>query len=390
MKKKFFESNKLQFILHMLAWAILLLLPLYYIKRFQIGKDFIWLYYLNIIINGIIFYTNYFVLVPHFFFDEKKYRYYISIAVLFFIFYFVSDRANQIVFKYYVQDGKRTEVSRPNPDDRKMPPPDRERAKMPPPKPDERDMPGPHGPKGFPMRPPFRQMHLFNYGSTSLFLIFFSLGLRVMERHSHVEKIRKELEREKLNSELALLKNQISPHFFFNTLNNIYSLISINTEDSQKAILKLSKMMRYLLYDTDQSNTRLSNEIEFMTNYLDLMKLRMSDKINLSVKFQGEYEDVNIPPLLFIPFIENAFKHGISFRENAFIQISMTCINNNIFFRCANSISAVSKETIVNSSGIGLGNASKRLELLFPGKHELKINKTENVYEVLLKILLKG
>jgi two-component system, LytTR family, sensor kinase len=389
MKKKFFESNKLQIMLHLLAWAILLLLPLYYIKRFQIGKDFIWLYYINIIINGGIFYTNYFFLVPKFFFDDKKYRYYISITVLFFFFYFVSDRANQIVFKYYVPDGRRTEMSPPNPDNSNMPGPEGGRAEMPPPKPDDRNMGGPHGPKGFPMRPPFRQMHLFNYGSTSLFLIFFSLGLRIMERHSHVEKIRKELEREKLNSELALLKNQISPHFFFNTLNNIYSLISINAEDSQKAVLKLSKMMRYLLYDTEQGNTKLSNEIEFITNYIDLMKLRMSDKIRLSVIFPGDYEDVNIPPLLFIPFIENAFKHGISFRENSFIEISMTCSDNNIFFRCANSISAVSTEAVVNQSGIGLGNVSKRLELLFPGKHELKINRTENIFEVLLKILLK-
>jgi two-component system, LytTR family, sensor kinase len=231
-------------------------------------------------------------------------------------------------------------------------------------------------------------MHLFNYGSTSLFLIFFSLGLRVMERHSRIEKMRKELEKEKLDSELALLKNQISPHFFFNTLNNIYSLISINAEDSQKAVLKLSKMMRYLLYDTEQGNTRLSNEIEFMNNYIDLMKLRMSDKIRLSVKFPGEYEDFNIPPLLFIPFVENAFKHGISFRENSFIDISMTCSDNNIFFRCGNSLSAISSGVVVNSSGIGLENVRKRLELLFPAKHELKISKTENTFEVLLKIML--
>jgi two-component system, LytTR family, sensor kinase len=369
MKKKFFESNKLQIILHLLAWAILLLLPLYSVKRLQIGKDFIWLYYINIIINGGIFYTNYFFIIPKFFFNGKKYLYYISITILFFFFYFVSDRANQVVFKYYVPDGRRREA--------------------PPPKHYDRDMSGPPRPNSFPMRPPFREMHLFNYGSTALFLIFFSLGLRVMERHSRIEKLQKELEREKLNSELALLKNQISPHFFFNTLNNIYSLISINSEDSQKAVLKLSKMMRYLLYETEHGNTRLSDEIEFMTNYIDLMKLRMSDKVRLSVHFPGEYENLNIPPLLFIPFIENAFKHGISFRDNSFIEITIRCSGGNIFFRCANSLSGKSNGTDTNSSGIGLGNVSKRLELLFPGKHELKINKMHNTYEVLLNILLK-
>ena len=135
--------------------------------------------------------------------------------------------------------------------------------------------------------------------------------------------MQKETEKEKLNSELAFLKNQISPHFFFNTLNNIYSLISINAEDSQKAVLKLSKLMRYLLYESEQGNTKLSNEIDFMNNYIDLMKLRMNDKVDLTVSFPKKYEDKNIPPLLFIPFIENAFKHGISYREKSFIDINM-------------------------------------------------------------------
>jgi two-component system, LytTR family, sensor kinase len=368
MIKSFFKGNRLQFLLHMLAWAVFLLLPLYSVKRFGIGKDFLWLYYINILINGSIFYINYFLLVPKLFFNGKNYKYYISVILLFFFFYFISDDANQMIFRL-TPDGRRTEA--------------------PPPMPDEKERPRPPGPMRFPMRPPFREIHLFNYGSSSLFLIFFSLGLRILERHSRGEKIQKELEKEKLNTELALLKNQISPHFFFNTLNNIYALISINPGDSQKAVLKLSKMMRYLLYETEHGDIRLINEIEFMTNYIDLMKLRMSDRINLSVIFPEDCEEYIIPPLLFIPFIENAFKHGISNRENSFIEIWMTCSDGNIFFRCANSLSESNKREVINSPGIGLGNVSKRLELLFPKKHELRINKTVNTYEVLLNILLK-
>jgi LytS/YehU family sensor histidine kinase len=201
--------------------------------------------------------------------------------------------------------------------------------------------------------------------------------------------MQKDLEKEKLNSELALLKNQISPHFFFNTLNNIYSLISINAEDSQKAILKLSKMMRYLLYETEHGNTKLSDELAFMTNYIDLMKLRMSEKIALTVSFPESYDDVSIPPLLLIPFIENAFKHGISFRDPSFINIAMNCSGGQITFRCSNSISSGSVEPGANSSGIGLGNVTKRLELLFPGKHELKISNTGTTFDVILNILVK-
>ncbi len=146
------------------------------------------------------------------------------------------------------------------------------------------------------------------YVSSSLFIVFLSLGVKVLERQSRIEKMQEEMERAKLNAELAFLKNQISPHFFFNTLNNIYSLISINPEDSQKAVFKLSKLMRYLLYESEHGNTRLSSEIDFMNNYIDLMKLRMSEKVSLSVSFPEKYEDRNIPPLLFVPFYRKCFQ----------------------------------------------------------------------------------
>lgn len=366
MKRSFFEHKNIIVGLHILAWVILLGLPLYFVKRWEIGKDFVWLYYINVIINGIIFYTNYFYLVPKFFFNGRKYRYSLSIAVLLIIFYLVSDNSNQAVFKY-VPDGRRHE----------NPPHEYVQNTRP---------ASPNPAMRMPMRPPFRQMHIFNYGFTAISLIFFSLGLRVLERHTSIEKIQKDLEKEKLNSELAFLKNQISPHFFFNTLNNIYSLININAEDSQKAVLKLSKMMRYLLYESEHGDTKLGSELEFMANYIDLMKLRMSDKIKLSVDFPENYEDINIPPLLFIPFIENAFKHGVSFRENSFIGIKMTCTRDEIIFRCVNSIAITGNGSVVNTSGIGLENVSKRLELLFPGRHDLKITRSDETFEVLLRI----
>jgi LytS/YehU family sensor histidine kinase len=277
----------------------------------------------------------------------------------------VSDRSNELIFRYV--------PGRENLENEKVNSAENER-------------PGPPKPDALFGRPPFRQMHLMNYIFTSSFLIFFSMGLRVLERHSLTEKLQKELEREKLNSELAFLKNQISPHFFFNTLNNIYSLISINAEDSQKAVLKLSKLMRYLLYESEQGNTRLSNEIDFMNNYIDLMKLRMSTKINLSVSFPEKYPDISIPPLLFIPFIENAFKHGISYREKSYIDISMNANVNSISFRSTNSLLKGREDQEHNHSGIGLENAGKRLNLLFPGKHSLKINKSETEFEVQLLI----
>jgi two-component system, LytTR family, sensor kinase len=364
--KNLFTGNKIKIFLHLLAWAILLILPFYFIKRWQVGNDFIWLYYLNTIISGIIFYINYLVLVPKLYFQSRKHRYFISVFITLAIFYFITDRSNDLVFKY-VYGHNNTEIDNTHLERRNKPEP-------------------PPSPGRFLGRPPFRQIHLFNYGFNSLFLIFFSVGLRVLERHSHNEKLQKELEKEKLNSELAFLKNQISPHFFFNTLNNIYSLISINAEDSQKAVLKLSKLMRYLLYESEQGNTLLSSEIEFMNNYFDLMKLRTSEKISLNISFPENFDDIRIPPLLFIPFIENAFKHGISYREKSFIEIKMTAGKDSISFRCVNSVVRSKEETDTSHPGIGLENVSKRLLLLFPGRHELKINKTDKEFEVLLQI----
>jgi two-component system, LytTR family, sensor kinase len=373
MKNKL-TGNKIKILLHLLAWAIILGIPLYFFKRWDVGQDFILIYYIGNLINGIIFYTNYLVLVPKFFFGNRNYKYYLSVFILLISLYFISDTSNKLVFRYVPGRNGMEKTDIPDKPYR-FNKPDGEWKAIPPPKPDE--------PPG---RPPFREMHLFNYMFTSIFLVFFSVGMRVLERHSQTEKLQKELEKEKLNSELAFLKNQISPHFFFNTLNNIYSLISINAEDSQKAVLQLSKLMRYLLYDSEHGNTKLSNEIDFMNNYIDLMKLRMSNKISLTVSFPETYEDINIAPLIFIPFIENAFKHGISYREKSFIDIRMTSEKESLLFKCTNSIVKSREENESGHTGIGLENVTKRLNLLFPGQHDLKINKSETEFEVLLQI----
>jgi LytS/YehU family sensor histidine kinase len=235
-------------------------------------------------------------------------------------------------------------------------------------------------------RPP-KQWHIYNYLFTSFLITGFSLGLRLTNKYIENEKQRKELEKERLNSELAFLKNQISPHFFFNTLNNIYSLVQINTDDAQKSILKLSKLMRYLLYETEHGNIQLSQEIEFMKNYIDLMKLRLTQKVDLKVVFPDQYSDTSIPPLLFIPFVENALKHGISYRGPSFVHILMEVNDREIVFTCTNSI--VTKTENSTDSGIGLENIKKRLALLFPQSHSLNMEQTDTSFHVQLTIYLK-
>jgi LytS/YehU family sensor histidine kinase len=194
------------------------------------------------------------------------------------------------------------------------------------------------------------------------------------------------LKKEKLNSELAFLKNQVSPHFFFNTLNNIYSLIGIDGPAAQDSVLKLSKMMRYLLYESEHGETLFSHEINFMANYIELMKLRLNSKVDLQVDFPVNFTDFSIPPLLFISFIENAFKHGISHRENSFIHISLAVSRDKIVFVSENSMGKSSQGGDMQESGIGLENVRKRLNLLFPGKHELNILQDDKTFKVRLSI----
>jgi len=349
--------------MHLLVWIVLIILPQIIISRYSGNNNFIaWGFYVNAFIIGIIFYINYFWLVPKFYMRNKKTIYFILALVVVFCFYFVLDYSNQALHSPDRERERRTSESV------------EERAREP----------------RF-QRPPFKLMQIYGYSLMSIVIVGFSIGLKAIEQHSASEKRQKELEKEKLNSELAFLKNQVSPHFFFNTLNNIYSLVEINSEDAQAAILKLSKLMRYLLYESEHGETFLSAEIEFMKNYIDLMQLRVSKKVDVNIELPQENTDLKVPPLLFIPFIENAFKHGISYRDKSFIRVLMTTEDRKISFMCANSVAADKKEKHdENHSGIGLENVKKRLQLLFPAKHVLNVSSTEEVFTVSLEIELKG
>jgi len=353
------KRNKLPILMHLLVWIVLIILPQIIISRYSGNNNFIaWGFYVNAFIIGIIFYINYFWLVPKFYMNNRKTIYFVLALVVVFTFYFVLDYTNQALHN-----------------------PDRERRVA------ESVQEGVREQRF--QRPPFKLMQIYGYSLMSIVIVGFSIGLKAIEQHSASEKRHKELEKEKLNSELAFLKNQISPHFFFNTLNNIYSLVEINSDDAQAAILKLSKLMRYLLYESEHGETLLSAEIEFMKNYVDLMQLRVSKKVDVNIELPENNTDMKIPPLLFIPFIENAFKHGISYRDKSFIKVLMTTGQNKISFLCENSVAADKKEKHdENHSGIGLENVKKRLQLLFPGKHNLNINSTSDTFTVSLEIEL--
>ncbi len=355
------KNRALTISMHVLVWLVLIILPQIIISRFAGNNNFIaWGFYVNAFIIGIIFYINYFWLVPKYYMNNKKTIYFVLALFVVFSFYFVLDFTNQALHKPE-NERRLSESVEERGHERRF------------------------------QRPPFKLFQIYGYSLLSIVIVGFSIGMKAIEKHSESEKRQKELEKEKLNSELAFLKNQVSPHFFFNTLNNIYSLIEINKTDAQDAVMKLSRLMRYLLYESEHGQTPLSHEVNFMKHYIDLMRLRISPKVELKIDLPETDNGLKVPPLLFIPFIENAFKHGISYREKSFIDISMQTENNRIMFVCRNSVAASPTESHdENHSGIGLENVKKRLNLLFAGKHELKITKTENEFVVDLWIEVAG
>ncbi|KEO75756.1 histidine kinase [Anditalea andensis] len=237
------------------------------------------------------------------------------------------------------------------------------------------------------------------FGTFDLYnLLVFYMGIGISTSVAAVRKwqtdeaLRLKMEQQRINSELTYLKAQINPHFFFNTLNNIYSLTNLDIEKAQTAILKLSRMMRYVLYETEKDNTRVSKELEFIKDYIELMRLRLSEKIKLKINIPENFEEDNIAPMLLLPFIENCFKHGISSQKSSEISINIYIRDKIMVLETVNSIFSSNQSTPEgNASGIGVANTRRRLALLYDQKHELKVDdeNPENEYRLHLKIKLK-
>lgn len=208
----------------------------------------------------------------------------------------------------------------------------------------------------------------------------FGIVIKVLKKWFLTESQRQEEEKRRKEAELQNLRQQINPHFFFNTLNNIYALIEISPEKAQQTVLDLSKLMRYVLYENNHYFVPVNKEIDFIKNYIDLMRIRLTKDIDVRVNIQdfpvsGKF----IVPMIFISLIENAFKHGISYTNPSFIHIDIYQIDNNLVCLIRNSFFP-KNESDKSGSGIGLDNLKKRLNILYPHKHILNIKKEDNVY----------
>ena len=343
----------IQIIIHLAAWVCFLLLPFVFFPR---PKDFSFERYFNVFfgVNMALliafYYVNTYLIIPRLL-EHKKFLAYTLIILALLIFYGCFPR----IFHYFFGS------LLPQPGGGR--PPDSGR------------------PRNF-------QQPLLAPGNIAVFLLIFvfSTGIKVINQWLKSEQRNKEIATEKLNAELSFLKAQINPHFLFNTLNNIYALASTQSEYTAPAIMKLSSIMRYVLTEARNDLVSLEKEILFTTHYIELLKMRLTDKSSIDFTVKGNPLGKQIAPLLLLPFVENAFKYGISTRERSPIIILLEIKEDSLYFSVSNYKHINTSLKVADNTGIGINNTRRRLDLLYEDQHVLKIEDEAGKFTVHLNI----
>ena len=228
-----------------------------------------------------------------------------------------------------------------------------------------------------------------------IMLIGFNIAIKLIMKSIDDEHRMKELENAKLQNELNYLKAQLNPHFFMNTLNNIHALVDIDSEKAKTTIIEFSKLMRFVLYEADRPTIDVSKEVSFITNYIKLMELRYTSEVDITFDAPAMLPSADIPPLLFVSFLENAFKYGVRYNERSYIHIAMEIVGDRLIYKVANSywppVEVPAGTTqLPKSGGIGIANSVKRLELLYGSNYYLDYGVKDDEYSVMLSIPFKA
>jgi two-component system LytT family sensor kinase len=409
--KQLYRNRLFSVGLHIAVWTCFLFFP-FFIYRIKIQHP--WFFAREIVDNLFLiglFYLNFYVLIPRFF-TLKKIVYYLSFVVLTLVFIIMQQAVTEYVFwKTFVSQETVMSSNR-----------DREPGFAPPPpafvryhllesrmqsKAADREHNAPlyaaatlNDSMGFRKREFINAQQELSFVDYILFpeilrksvfaallMLFMSGFIKIAQEWFKSEQQREVLKVENLNAELKFLKSQINPHFLFNCLNTIYSLAHKHSAQTEHAIVKLSTIMRYMIYDSNEDKVQLQQELQYLEDYIDIQRLRMPDDIVVDYAVQGNPAGLKIEPMLLVPFVENAFKHGISYAEPSFIAIALAIERNQVRLVVENSRF---RQRVAEKGGIGLQNVRKRLELLYTGDHDLEITESENQFIVDLKIVLKN
>ena len=331
-------------LLHASFWAVYISFFVYYVSSFQHGPDIDWarivvIVAVHMVGAMLISYINYFYFLPKFLFRKKVGMFIVVFVVAFSIIVFSRLQLERYFTERFFEE------------------------------------------HDYLYRPRFVVQLVFS----NLSIVIFVSLLRFAADWLDLQTTRKEIEKEKLTAELNFLKAQVNPHFLFNTLNNLYYLAYSKSDNTAEVIEKLSRMMRYMIYDSNYPQVQLAKEIEYMQNYISLEKLRLSDNVKINFSIEGDIDTVRITPLILITFLENAFKHGVtSTSKESWIEVSLVSKPGSVQFLVSNS-----KPGSTNSeekSGIGLQNVKRRLDLSYPGKYKLDMDEQANDYRVTLSL----
>jgi len=349
--------NKILF--HCAIWIFFILTSLiqFYESPFKINNDF----YAQWSTGIVLFYLNYFYLVPNYLLQKKYWLYFSSVFILIAVFMII--RLN-----YFIPEFRHLRPENITP--RMMPNDVRIFDK------------GPH------RRIEMRQPLFFKIGPSFFYILIITISaiIRTLTEFYNNQQNKLIAETHRTNTELIYLRKQTNPHFLFNSLNSIYSLAHKKSDLVPDAIVTLSELMRYMLYETDNKTVALEKEVNYIQNYIELQKLRLNNIEDIVINVHGDTKNKFIEPLLLISFVENAFKYGTDYKGAAHVKIKILITDNNLDFWIENSIENYVKDP--ENSGIGLVNIQNRLDLLYPNAHELTITQDSAYYRVHLNLKL--
>ena len=385
------KQSRLENIIYLAVWGLLFAVPLLsvYVRTVSdVNLEFNWtevfIVWKHFAVYLVLFLVHNFLLAPLLVHSHKRILYFSLVTVL--IVAFVAYRYNS--------RPDRNEHHMP-PMEKPLPPPSTKmgmEGKKPPfrhhPPPFKGDMKPPFkgGLEGRDAPPPFLIGEHEIMAIVVLILMFAAnLGIKNYIRSRDDRKRLVELEKQNLEQQLEYLRYQINPHFFMNTLNNIHALVDFDPAKAQETIVELSNMMRFVLYEGNKQSVPLSRELDFIRHYVTLMQLRYTDKVKITLDLPQETPDRQIPPLILVTFIENAFKHGVSYQRESFIEVKVTVEDEALRFTCRNSKADHSNE---EKGGVGLANVRKRLDLLYNHSYTLNINDSPDAYHVELALPL--
>jgi len=358
MKGLSLDRRKIEFLIYFLIWAFVFSVP-YFSERSSgfINWNEVIVNWMHVVGYLVLFLVNVYMLVPRLLL-KKKYRYYFVFVSVLTALVIAGNIFGQILFPR--QPGIVSEVTA-----------------------ESLSQPQLNAHTG---KPPL--MAFADNLIICILLVGAGTTVKLMSKWLSEEKLRKDAEKEQLKTNLALLKHQVSPHFFMNTLNNIHSLIEMDTSKAQDAVERLSTLMRYLLYDSAQSTIELRKEIEFIYSFISLMQLRHSEEVEVTVLIPDQIPDIKIPPMLFISLLENAFKHGVSYPKKSYIYFEIQFHEKTLDCIIRNSKHKTLANPYDEYAGIGLENIKKSLNLLYEHDYKLDISDKENEFEVNLSIPL--